>query len=627
MGFLVIPFCYPFVLKDKSIDYCVVAKLCNYLLFFIILKSVMGNRNLQPQFVKAYEILKEVFGEEEFTLKEAEEVLKTYKGKGYAFANVREILASLQKEGLVSARPSEEDKRKKLYRLNELFPMEGERKDKLSKGELITLLKRGADIIRTSVDYKVLAILLFYKAVSDKFNQTVENLKEEYPELELNDLYDLANEEFPIKLYDPIEGKLLTWHATQNDNAEFINALKKIGEINRDKLSRLDYLLTTTGFYKLLEHREILEKLKELFARVDFSKYSYDLLGDAYEWILNYFAPQQAKEGEVFTPLEVGELISHLIDAESNSVILDPACGSAGLLIEQHKRAIQEGRRNISLIGQERNETIAGLAEMNLILHGIVNGYITVGDSLLNPLFKEKIKELKPLDKADYVVANPPWNQKGVYTEEALKKNPKCDEIFIFGYPPAQSADWAWMQLINYYTEKKAAVVFDNGILFRGGKEKTIRGKFVESDLIEAIILLPEKIFYNTNAPGIIIVLNKNKPEERKEKILFINASNEYIPHPEVKKLNTLSEENIKKIAETCKGFKEIEGFSRVVDIKEIAENDYNLNVSLYVSPLEEEEEINLKEEFENLKQLKEEYEKLYNRVEGCIREVLQLED
>jgi len=586
----------------------------------------MENRNLQPQFVKAYEILKEAFGEKEFTLKEAEEVLKTYKGKGYSFANVREILANLQKEGLISARPSEEDKRKKLYRLNEIFPAEEQKKDKLSKGELITLLKRGADIIRTSVDYKVLAILLFYKAVSDKFNQTVERLKEEYPDLELKDLYDLANEEFPIKLYDPKEEKLLTWQETQNDNAEFINALKRIGEINKDKLSRLDYLLTTTGFYKLLEHREILENLKKLFSGVDFSRYSYDLLGDAYEWILNYFAPQRAREGEVFTPIEVGKLISYLIEVDSNSVILDPACGSAGLLIEQHKRASQGGKGNITLIGQERNETIAGLAEMNLILHGIVNGYITVGDSLLNPKpFEERIKELKPLGKADYVVANPPWNQRGVYTEEALKKNPKCDEIFIFGYPPAQSADWAWMQLINYYTEKKAAVVFDNGILFRGGKEKGIREKFVKNDLIEAIILLPEKIFYNAQAPGVILVLNKNKPPERKEKILFINASNEYIPHPEVRRLNTLSEENIKKIAETYKGFKEINGFSRVADIKEIAENDYNLNVSLYVSPLEDEEEINLKEEYENLKKLKEEYEELYNRVEGYMREVLEL--
>jgi type I restriction enzyme M protein len=221
--------------------------------------------SLQPQFLKAYEILKEEFKQREFTLKEAQEVLKKHRGK-YSFANVREILSKLQKEGLITVRPSEEDKRKKKYRVKE-FDLVSQ---KLTKGDLITLLKRGADIIRTSVDYKVLAILLFYKAVSDKFNQTVEKLKEEYPDLDIKDLYDLANEEFPIKLYDPEKDELLTWQETQNDNAKFINALKKIAEINREKLSRLEYLLTTTGFYKLVEHREILENLKKLFGSVDF---------------------------------------------------------------------------------------------------------------------------------------------------------------------------------------------------------------------------------------------------------------------------------------------------------------------------------------------------------------------
>jgi type I restriction enzyme M protein len=581
--------------------------------------------SLQPQFLRAYEILKEEFGKKEFTLKEAQETLKKHKGKEYSFANVREILAKLHKEGLITVRPLEEDKRKKLYQVKEMeFVPKGENQ-KLTKGDLIALLKRGADIIRTSVDYKVLAILLFYKAVSDKFNQTVEQLKKEYPDLDIKDIYDLANEEFPIKLYDPERDELLTWQETQNDNAKFINALKKIAEINREKLSRLEYLLTTTAFNKLLDYPQILEKLKNLFGSIDFSKYSYDLLGDAYEWILNYFAPQKAKEGEVFTPIEVGKLISHLIDAESNSVILDPACGSAGLLIEQYKQAKEEKKKHITLIGQERNETIAGLAEMNLILHGIINGKITVGDSLLNPLFEEKIKELKPWGKADYVVANPPWNQKGVYTEEALKKNPKWNEIFTFGFPPAQSADWAWLQLINYYTEKKAAVVFDSGVLFRGGKEKSIRAKFVKNDLIEAVILLPEKIFYNTNAPGVIIVLNKNKPQERKGKILFINASREYIPHPEIKKLNTLSEENIKRISEVYKEFKEVEGFSKIVELKGVANNEYNLNVSIYVSPLEEEEKIDLREEYEKLKKLNKEYSEKFKLVEGYIEEALKV--
>jgi type I restriction enzyme M protein len=431
--------------------------------------------------------------------------------------------------------------------------------------------------------------------------------------------------DFPIKLFDPFREELLTWQNTQDNNAKFIQALQRIAELNNEKLSRLEYLLTTTGFYKLLEHREILENLKQLFGSFDFSRYSYDLLGDAYEWILNYFAPQKGKEGEVFTPAEVGRLISHLIDAESHSVILDPACGSAGLLIEQHKQAKKEGKENITLIGQERNDTIAGLAEMNIVLHGIINGKITVGDSLLNPeTFEEYIKELKPSGKADYVVANPPWNQKGVYTEEALKKNSQWSKIFTFGFPPAKSADWAWLQLINYYTEKKAAVIFDKGVLFRGGKEKSIRAKFVDNDLIEAIILLPENIFYNTNAPGVIIVLNKNKPQNRKEKILFINASKEYIPHPEVKKLNTLSEKNIKKIAEVYKEFKEEQGFSKIVELKEIRNNDYNLNVTLYVQPLEEEEKIDLREEYQKLKELNREYLERFKQIEKYVEEALK---
>ena len=584
---------------------------------------------LQPQFFEAYNILKEEFKQREFTLKEAEEVLRKHKGKGYAFANTREILAKLQKENLIEVRPSQEDRRKKLYRVKEITIFQQSESRKLSKAELIALLKKGADIIRTSVDYKVLAILLFYKAVSDKFNQKVEEVKEEYPDIDNKiDLWDLTNEYFPIKLFDPETGELLTWQNTQNDNAKFIQALKRIAEINREKLSRLEYLLTTTGFYKLLEHREILENLKQLFSGFDFSRYSYDLLGDAYEWILNYFAPQKAKGGEVFTPVEVGRLISNLIDIESHSVILDPACGSAGLLIEQYKRAKEEGKENINLIGQERNETIASLAEMNIVLHGIISGKITVGDSLLNPeIFEKYIKEIKPSGKADYVVANPPWNQKGVYTEEALKKNPKWNKIFAFGFPPAQSADWAWLQLINYYTEKKAVVVFDNGVLFRGGKEKNIRAKFVDNDLIEAIILLPENIFYNTNAPGVIIVLNKNKPQERKEKILFINASKEYIPHPEVKRLNTLSEENIKRISNVYREFKEEEGFSKIVELTKVKKNDYNLNVTLYVHPVEEEEKIDLHEEYQKLKELHREYLEKFKLVEGYIEEALKVID
>jgi len=140
--------------------------------------------------------------------------------------------------------------------------------------------------------------------------------------------------------------------------------------------------------------------------------------------------------------------------------------------------------------------------------------------------------------------------------------------------------------------------------------------------LLEAVILLPEKLFYNTGAPGAVLVFNKNKPEERKNKILFINASELYEQHPEVRKLNRLGDEHINKIVEAYKEFKEVEGFSRIVDIEEIKENDYNLNVSLYVYPEEEMEEIDVAKEWEELERINLELGKIEEKLEGYLREL-----
>jgi type I restriction enzyme M protein len=559
----------------------------------------MSLNYLKPKFKEAYYKLWEKFNTQSFTMEEAETVLTD-------FANKREVLSALEKAGLLEKQPSEEDKRKKIYRLKEVFLTE---ETKLGKDELRRLLKQGANIIRTAVDYKVLLLFLFYKAISDKYLAEVKKLKSERPNADEERIYRVANGRI-LKLYDTERKKLLIWQKVAHEPTEFLNTLNRIVELNREKIGNLDELIRRTGLPSLFEgeNKAVVINLIKLFSQVDLSKYSYDALGDAYEWILNYFAPSKAKEGEVYTPIEVSRLIAHLIDPQKDEVILDPACGSASMLIEQYLYAKKSNENpNITLVGQERNSVTAVLAGLNFILHGIKNSKVLIGDSLINPKFEEFIKEnLNVKDgKADKVVANPPWNQSGVYDEKTLRQNPKHKEIFKFGYPTKQSADWAWLQLINYYTKKKAAVVIDSGALFRTGKEGTIRKEFVENDLIDAIILLPEKIFYNTQAPGVIIVLNKEKPEGRKNKILFINASNEYIPHPEEKKLNKLSEENIEKIAQAYRDYKNIEGFARVVDLEEIKDNDYNLNVSLYVYPLEEEEEIDLNKEFQKLKNLK----------------------
>jgi type I restriction enzyme M protein len=166
-------------------------------------------------------------------------------------------------------------------------------------------------------------------------------------------------------------------------------------------------------------------------------------------------------------------------------------------------------------------------------------------------------------------------------------------------------------------------VVIDNGCLFRGGKEQAIRSRMLEDDLIEGVILLPEKLFYNTGAPGALIFLNKNKPAERKGKVLFINASSECEQHPEVRKLNRLGEAHIQKIAEAYKKFGAGDGYVRPVSVEEIKNNDYNLNVTLYVFPEEAQEEIDVGREWEELRSLEKEIAKVEENIQGYLREIM----
>jgi len=543
-----------------------------------------------------YLALVKELGSKPFRLEDAEKALKN---AGIDSGNTKELLSILRKKGLLEVEKDPEDYRKSIYRL--LFI--DEKSISPTRDKLFRTLKAGADLIRGGVDYKVLLVFLFYKALSDKWNALVEKyIREGYTKTQA---YLLANREY-YTLYDEDEQKLYTWHemAKSRDTIrEMANALTRISRMN-EKLGDLQKLIDILGLRGFIngDNLHILESIVDLFNSIDFSKADFDIIGDAYQWVLWYFAPQKAKEGENYTPKEVVRLLVELLDIEDGSEVLDPAVGSGSMLIESY-RYVREKKGDdyveVLLYGQERNEIMGVIAKLNLILHDIENYEIYIGDSLRNPRFGE----------ADYVIANPPWNQDG-YDEEVLSEDPKVRRIYTSfvsnGFTPKQSADWAWVQLMLYYSRRKVGIVLDSGALFRGGKEKRIRKGIVQKDLIEAVILLPEKLFYNTGAPGIIMILNKNKPDERKGKILFINASNEYERHPEVRRLNRLGEEHIKKIVDAYRGFKEIEGFSRVVSVEDVKEKDYNLNVSLYVFPMVEEEEIDLKEELKEFKEIEE---------------------
>jgi len=503
-----------------------------------------------------------------------------------------------------------------------------------NKNDVLGLLDKAADIIRLAVPYECILLLLFYKVISDKWNAIVtEYIKEGY---ERKEAYSLANSDYLV-LYDENEDKLYTWNEiTKKEEmlSEIENALIKIAELNSTGEMELDFrelkrLIDSVGLSSLSKRDDLRPKLLDLitlFDKYDFSKIDYDIIGDAYQWLLFKFAPSKAKEGENYTPYEVIKLMVRLMDPEDHSIIVDPACGSAAMLIESYryvKEKLNGEEPRIKLYGQDINEKTVAIAKINLLLHNIrTDVKILSGDSLINPEFLKNIEEKLNRNTADYAIANPPWNQKG-YGEEKLGK-PELKKIYKYGYPPNNSADWAWIQLLLYSAEKKAVVVIDQGALFRGGKEKKIRSEIVDKDFIEAVILLPEKLFFNTNAPGVIIVFNKNKPAERKGKILFINASNEYEPHPEVKKLNKLGEKHIEKIVKTYREFKDIEGFSKVVSLEDVKANDYNLNVTLYVTPPIETEEIDLEKELQELLELETQTEETMKKVLDYTRQIVQ---
>jgi len=573
---------------------------------------------------RRYEILWEAFSGSTFRFEDAAKVLMD-KNKD-AWEQVPVFLSELRKAGLLLVESDVRDARQKLYRLkgrDEAF------RETLGRGEIDALLKRAADLIRTRVDYKFILILLFLKRISDKWEMEfdeayrealADGLSEEEARAEAKrDEYHLFNlpEEF-------------LWENLRKDvsglTERFSRALKVIAERNpelKDVVDSVDFV----QFAGSRENAEILRQLVELFSERKLQHVSADILGDAYEWILRYFAPTKAKEGEIYTPREVIRLLIEVLDPKPMESAYDPACGSAGMLISAYKHVEEKyGKDEASklfLFGQEANQNILALSKMNMYIHDIRDAHLEFGDTFLYPKFKEG----EGLRRFDVVVANPPWNQDG-YDEEVLKKGEFWKQRFGFGFVPRQSADWAWIQHMIASAKddgSRVGIVIDNGCLFRGGKEKAVRSAVLseKNDLVECVILLPEKLFYNTGAPGGIIIFNKHKPAERRGKVLFINASKEFEQHPEVRKLNRLGDNNIKKIADAYKSFSEEKRFSRVVSLKEIEQNDCNLNVTLYVMSDEEGEHIDLIREWNELKEIEKERDLLREKVEACMKEVI----
>lgn len=556
--------------------------------------------------------MKENFSDIEFT---NEEIVKFLNQRSKGLSNINEFLAELVKNGYLITKNDPKDARKTIYKLAEIPEIKGH----LTKDKLISLMKGGADLIRLRVDYRVLLILLFYKALSDNYNKRVnEYIKKEG--LEPEDAYHLVNIEY-YTLYDEVQHELFNWEETVKDKvrivSNFVKSLNQLSDQN-EKLSDLKILIEKLGFNSLLNNEDsfhIFLDIVDLFSQVDLTEVGFDVIGASYEWILSYFASKNIKEGELYTPVEVIKLMIGVLDIKKDSDVLDPASGSCTMLWESYNyvsETYQDGK-TLRLIAQEYNDITAILGKLHLLLYDVYNFTVYTGDSLTNPKF----------DEADYVLSNPPWNQMG-YDERKLSRE-DLKAIYSYGSPSKQSADWAWVQLMLNKTRKKIAVVLDSGALFRGGKEQAIRKQIIEEGLLDTVILFPEKLFYNTMAPGIILVFDKEKPENRKNKVFFVNMSKTSIKHPEIRKLNSLSREQIEDTAKICINHKNKEYFSREVNISEIRENDYSLSVPLYVQPKEDNEDIDLEEEIKGIEQDSDNEIELSKKVNSHLKKILEI--
>jgi type I restriction enzyme M protein len=477
-------------------------------------------------------------------------------------------------------------------------------------------LWEGACTLRGKLDapkYKDYILpLVFVKRLSDVFDDEIEKLSKEYDSKEMA-LKLVEKDHSLVRFYiDPeYSWSEIRTHKPDGLGAFLTDVVRGIAKENKELegvINVVDFNASTSGERILPD--ETLSKLIETLSkhRLGLEDAEPDILGRAYEYLLRKFAEGQGQSaGEFYTPKEVGWIMAYILNPEQGQTVYDPAVGSGGLLIKcslSLKEKEEKVDKPLTLYGQEQNPVTYAMAKMNMFIHDM-DGKIAIGDTLRNPKFTVG----SSLKKFDLVTANPMWNQDGYDSD--FYENDKYGR-FKYGYPTAQSADWGWVQHMttSLNDNGRAAVVLDTGAVSRGSgnknknAEKEIRKAMVEEDLIEAVLLLPDNLFYNTTAPGIIIFINKNKPKDRREKVLLINATEEYKKSKESSK-NYIPEESIKKIVKAYEEGKDIEKFTKVVDLEEIRKNDYNISPSRYIHSGETKELREISEILSEIEELK----------------------
>jgi len=472
----------------------------------------------------------------------------------------------------------------------------------ISQDDINKAVWSACDTFRGTVsasDYKEFVLtMLFLKYISDVNKDDREKLEAQY-----GDNAALIDAMMSKQRFILPEGSSF-WALYENRHEAGIGeridtALHAIEEANGKKLKHLNHSVfqdISFNSNKLGEEKQKNELLRHLLE--DFAKPALnlrpsrvgnlDVIGNAYEYLIKHFAAGAGQSaGEFYTPAEVSDLLSILLDPQEGDHICDPACGSGSLLMKCGRKVKENhnGSKNYALFGQEAIGSTWALAKMNMFLHGEDNHRIEWGDTIRNPLLRDNNDSLLHFD---IVVANPPfsldkWGQEGANNDRFGR--------FRRGVPPKTKGDYAFIShMIETLKPKtgRMGVVVPHGVLFRGAAEGKIRTQLIEENLLDAVIGLPEKMFFGTSIPAAILIFKKNKTDSN---VLFIDASREF---KSGKNQNRLSADNIQKIVDTYKSRESDDKYAYLASLQEIKDNDHNLNIPRYVDTFEEEDEIDL---------------------------------
>ncbi len=516
-----------------------------------------------------------------------------------------------------------------------------------TRKEIENALMRGADSLRDTIDaanYKDYVLpLMFVKYLSDTYMEKVQELEKKYEGIRL----ERQKSYLPFTLSQECLFSALYEQRYSNNIGELINMSMR--RIENDNNQQLSGVLSSTDFNSenalgTREHknailRELLEDLNPLDLRpsqieVKEDQIPADVIGDAYEYMIGQFASMAGKKaGSFYTPTAVSEIMARIVAVRPGDRLYDPTCGSGSLLIKSAKQARS---RQISIYGQEVNGSSVSMAKMNMYIHEIRDAKIAWGDTLANPVFKDEDGNLltfdaivanMPFSKDKWAAGFNPGGESSGKGKKEFKMEASLDKYhrFDWGVPPASKGDWAFLlhMIASLAVGGRIAAVAPHGVLFRGAAEGRIRQRVVEENLLDAVIGLPENLFYGTSIPACILILKKGR---KNTDVCFIDASKKdengdlrYIKAP---KQNELSVKHVNDIVSAYENRVDVDKFVHIATLEEIRKNEYNLNIPRYVDTFEEEPLVDIEAVQQNIVRLKREIAEAEKQMDAYLKEL-----